>query len=898
MNMILHRTATILLAGLGAGWLTTTAHAAGQARADFRNLSSFRSADQQANPGVAGFQGYLNPANPAAPPPQGGNIILQECSFGQPFSPWYPSDTYGREIVASVTAALYPDTSEAATRQGIEASGKPLRYKWLLYQGTGTDVTAFDVTTVSGWFTQADRDAIVAQLAVLRQAVAASPLDTGLRSLLLDVYHDLAVAEMQAVKPKLAQLATFHLGLETLPLGKFIIDEEIRTYEEIVTTMGAAIASFGALLTEPLPDIDPSSFDAREPFGTPMGRYLFRREQPRRNNLPTSYANDSGIHEVPQPGPDGQPVTPGTLFTGYKDLNILLQIIGQRHRHLASLTRLRGLRKAPGDIAQARDDLARAAGADDTDLQVLKSWFPELFPPDLIALSQAERDAVSQLQTESGILASLNAIAAAHSELIGVTGFLNGSANVLGYDPNFLLLVQDQSGQIPPKESFDTLRDMLSGLNQPLTVALAKLTTARSAYQTFEEKVDRVAADIDAADAALADRYFAITGFEPDADPGFNLNDPNPNAGSELDGVLRRIAALDNRAVTRALLTQELQEQLRDDTEGTIAAAVGDALRKEAALLAAGEKYKKATSSAYEENIYWSRTGAAMQATYDTTADIVGVDMGVTPANWVEAGVDMAVIAAIGAANIGVQAKTADVLARNEQSIDYAGIDFTVTTETVDAALTVNQARQNLSALKREHIAHNLEIQADTSALAQAQAEKANLLAELARIVKRRDANVSAIRKKSYADPLHYHRAEAALIMADESFATAQRWLFFTLQALNYKWHGRFAMTEGGRTYDSHTVFKCRNAEELDDLLTQMVLWDQVRVTQTTNSPLITTRVSLRDHILARNPQRYDPADPTDPGTRVDDTQGEEPPYQAVPTLRYFRNLLAARYLD
>lgn len=896
MKTIFHRIAALLLTCLGGCWLVPGTHAAGQARADYRNLSSADPAIQQTNPGVTCFQGYLNPGNPAAPPPQGGAVVLQECAFAQPFSQWYPSDTYGRDVVASVNEALYPDTSGATTRQGIEAGGKPFRYKWLLYQSTGTDVTAFDVTTVSNWFTQADRDAIAVQILALKAAVAASPLDTALRNLLLDVYYDLVVAEMQAVKPKLAALAGFHLGLQVLPPGKFIIDEEIRTYEEIVTAMEAAIAQFGALLTEPFPNIDPSSFDARESFGTPMGRYIFQREQVRRDSTPTSYANDNGIHEVPQAGPGGQPVTPGTLFTGYKDLNALLQIIGQRKRHQASLARLYGIRKAPGDVAWARACLELATGADDTDLQVIKSWFPEMFPPDLNALTPAEHDKVTALQTESGVLASLNAIEVARSELMGMGGFLNGSANVLGFDPHFLLLVQDQSGQIPPRESFDTLRGMLSGLNQPLTVALAKLATATSTYQSFEEKVDRVAADIDDADDALADRFHAITGFEPDADPGFNLNAPNPNPGSELDGVLRTIEALDAQAQERKLLTVEIDGQLRADVAGTVAAAVGDAETKASALWAAGTTYKNNTKQAYREMIAMSATAAGAQAAYDTWVDAANTP---TATILLTGGTVAGITAVAGVANTVIQTAAATVIGIREKQIDYAGIDFTVTTETVDAALTVNQARQNLSTLKREQITHNLDIISDTNSLAQAQAERDGLLGELARIVTRRDGNVTAIRKKSYADPLHYHRAEAALVMADESFATAQRWMFYTLQALNYKWHGRFSTVEGARTYDSNTVFKCRNAGELDDLLTRMVLWDQVRVTQTTNSPLITTRISLLEHVLARNPQRHDPVNPSDPGTRADDTLDPKPPLlPSIPTLQYFRKVLAANYRD
>jgi hypothetical protein len=192
-----------------------------------------------------------------------------------------------------------------------------------------------------------------------------------------------------------------------------------------------------------------------------------------------------------------------------------------------------------------------------------------------------------------------------------------------------------------------------------------------------------------------------------------------------------------------------------------------------------------------------------------------------------------------------------------------------------------------------------LEAGADLQALSQAVARKSALLTELARIAKRRDINVKSIRKKSYADPLHYYRAESALIDADESFAAAQRWMFFTLQALNYKWHGQFAVEVGNKRYDTSTVFKARNASELDDPLTQMVQWYTTRVTQTSNSSIIYSRISLRDHVLARNPQRFNLTDSSDPKFRVDDTAS--PPPAMLPTVsteQYFRNLLTARYKE
>ncbi len=903
MKVVSNRILSALLVGFVSPFLILTAYATGQARADFQNLSSEQSTAQLQNPGVAFYGSYFNNTDD----PQNGSVVIEEATFGQAFSQWFPSGAYGSGIVAEVNDVLYPNTDDINTRTGIETSGKPFRYKWLLYEGTGTDVTAFDVTDLGDWFTQADRDAIRVQIAAMKKAVAASPLDTGLRTQLLDLYYDFAVAEMQIVKPLLAKLARFHLGLETLPSGKFIIDEEIETFEEIVAGFDQALEQYRDLIGIPFPGIDPSNFDSNEPFGTPMGRYVFIKEQRRRNTEPAEYANEEGVLEVPQPDltGEGPPSTPGILFNGgYKDLNALLQIMGQRKQHLASLARLRGIRKAPGDLAIARQYLDQAAGSDDTDLQLIKGWFPELFPPDLNALSQEEREALTTIQTNSGVLASLATIDAGRIDLMETSAFLNGSHNLLGFDPEFLLLVQDQTGQVPPKESFDTLREMLKGPNQPLTVALEKLGTelpptgAIGLYLNFQQKVDKVADDIDDLDDALDDRFFAITGFEPNAEPGFTLTNPNPTTGSELGGVLATIENLKVRQLARDSAFQELNSQLAESADGVKGAAVAaleSALNKEQALLLAGEKYKATTRPLYDEMIGASVKSATAQAAFDTVAATAGaIDYS---APW--SAVGAAVTAAAGTINTIIQADTTETIGRKEQAIDYAGIDFTVTTETVDAALVVNQARQELSSLKREQVATNLESLSDIAALQQAVAQKNGLLTELARIVTKRDENVAEIRKRSYADPLHYHRAERALVDADEAFVTAQRWMFYTLQALNYKWHGKFSITEESKTYDTSTVFKCRNAKELDDLLTQMTRWNDIRVTQTTDSPRIITRISLLEHVFARNPRRHDLVDPSDPGTRMDDTIKPKPSIlPLIPTLHYFRKLLSAKYTD
>lgn len=867
-------------------------HAAGQARADFRNLTSSQAATQAANPGVASFNGYIKGSQS-----QSGGAVLQECAFGQAFSQWFPSDTYAAPILTDVKEALYPVVTPSSTRVTIIGGAKPFRYKYLLHNGTGTDVTAFDPANMADWFTQDDRLKIDVEINKLKTAIAASPLDTGLRNLLLDIYYDLAVAEMQAAKPKLAELAKYHLGLSLPDSGEFIIDKEIATYLAIDTAYQSAITQFQSLLATPFPDIDPSSFDSRIPAGTPMGQYLFRVEQANRQSTPSKYANANGTQEVPQ-SVGGVLLTPGTLFSGYKDLKALLDLVGERHRHLAALSRLRGTRQATGDLALARQSIAKATGPDGTDLQIIKSWFPELFPPNLAALTPAQTTAYQLKQQQSGVLASLAGIEETRLDLLSVIPFLNGSANMLGYDPDFLLLAQD-SNTTNPRESYDVLRELLTkDSNAPLTVAVDKLDESRTLYEAFQEKAEKTADDIEAADVALKDRFVAITGFEPDASPGFDFQTPNPTPGSELGSALSTIEALHQQAETRKPITANFDELLAENADqakaGLALQSINLALAKEGAIDGAVSTYKTKAGKLYDSSTAAKVSSAVSQAATDAVYAAAGAAANNTPAGFIAAGA----MVHVGIANTIVQGITTGVIADNEKNIDFASVDLSASTSKADIALTVNQARLDLAALKRDQIANQLESGADLQALSQAVARKSALLAELARIAKRRDSNVISIRKKSYADPLHYYRAESALIDADESFAAAQRWMFFTLQALNYKWHGQFAIT-GTKRYDTSTVFKARNADELNDLLTQMVQWNTTRVTQTIDSPRIYSRISLRDHVLARNPQRFNLTESIDPGVRVDDTIDPPPAMlPAVSTEQYFRNLLTARYKE
>ncbi len=201
-------------------------------RPDFQNLSGPGTVSgRDPNPGLIWIQGQIRPIASA---PSDGAALLTEASFGQPFSPYVfsstsdPSNTYAAQIVAQVRSVLYPP--RGATRAQVLGSTTAFRYKWLLFSPNPGET---DVTThfqdMGNWFGDPERALVNQQILVLRDAIAVSPLDTGLRDLLLDCYYDLAVAEMQSAKKSLASLAAKNLGL-TLT-SPFVIDDEINIYE-------------------------------------------------------------------------------------------------------------------------------------------------------------------------------------------------------------------------------------------------------------------------------------------------------------------------------------------------------------------------------------------------------------------------------------------------------------------------------------------------------------------------------------------------------------------------------------------------------------------------------------------------------------------------------------------
>ncbi|MGY8687593.1 MAG: hypothetical protein ACKVHP_07655 [Verrucomicrobiales bacterium] len=274
----------------------------------YKNTTSKNAVVQAKNPWITFFSGLIqDPDNDLAgdgDPPTDGTRKLNMVSFGQPFASYIPYRTFADDVLNNgfgeldaVNDKLYP-TNLSQTTSMIKASDAAFRYKYVVYgsdpDNPGQIINLFNETFADDdgnsnpLWGDAERTMVDEQLDVLWAALAHSPLDVDLRETLLEAYYDRSVVEMQFARKRLAKLSSIRLGIQ-LP-GEFIIDEEIRTYREMITITQGVLEDYGELLSKRMNGIDPGSFDTAAPSGAPLGYYVFTRAQPTRNQTQSRFA--------------------------------------------------------------------------------------------------------------------------------------------------------------------------------------------------------------------------------------------------------------------------------------------------------------------------------------------------------------------------------------------------------------------------------------------------------------------------------------------------------------------------------------------------------------------------------------------------------------------------------
>jgi hypothetical protein len=224
-----------------------------------------------------------------------------------------------------------------------------------------------------------------------------------------------------------------------------------------------------------------------------------------------------------------------------------------------------------------------------------------------------------------------------------------------------------------------------------------------------------------------------------------------------------------------------------------------------------------------------------------------------------------------------------------ESQLDAASILYNTKLALADQELVVQQNALEIGALEREVLSNHLQINSNTNALAQAQADRLALLREVERIEANFKDSRASIASGYAADPIHFQRAQASLLLADASFRRAQLWLFITCRALEYKWQERFsyANPQIGESLDIGSIFKARNSLELRRIYQNMEFFNDDRENSSGTRRDDLATISLSDHVLTPNPKDFNRdfgAFPLDNGRRVNPLTNE--PFDKVDHFR------------
>jgi hypothetical protein len=240
---------------------------------------------------------------------------------------------------------------------------------------------------------------------------------------------------------------------------------------------------------------------------------------------------------------------------------------------------------------------------------------------------------------------------------------------------------------------------------------------------------------------------------------------------------------------------------------------------------------------------------------------MAGVD-GVSTA--ASAGGTVALIAVSGIVNEVLQGIGAARTKIREQELEYASATYDADLAKLDAESAKLAAQKELNDAEREQIGIALENKDALSIQAQEIARRSNLLRELERIQQQMDAGASSLHDRYYADPVHYLRAQNNMILADEAFREAQRWTFFTLRALEFKWNKDFVISWLGKDWDATSIFKLRNFSELQQLVGALEEFNRINLIGFNREPFVDV-ISLKKDLLAPfagtgtdNGQRFD----------------------------------------
>ena len=732
-------------------------------------------------------------------------VSLQSSSLGQPFAPHIPYPGFISETLNRARAELYYD--KAPTQEAKDAAA--FRYKALLYErknvGAETYIRARFKRIEDFWDCAARERAHQAANGVIG-ALRYAPWNRELRWALLDIYYDVAVAEKALAQEKHVAVAEIMLEPKESAPGESLIDKEIVALEETLPLYRGALAGYMKVMRHTY-GVDPADYEANPEFqGEPFGSHLFRQEAPLRSPLAALFKNadDEWVLPLDATAGDKQPL----LFEGYKDVTLLFDLLREYLRTAEQLSKSYLMRGKPSDLERAERLVGAALLATWVEGNALVAMFPEI------------REKGGPIDPRSGLKEAVTGWRHSYSALSHIRGFLSGNTNLLGFDDGFLVLPQSVIKGDPASEFFQSYDHLSKFLKEgPLQRAIDAYTKAGGNYKNFRDRHDQLAQQFSDRAEHYDEKLREIVGVRPD-EPGYGQ--PAGNEGGEISRQLLNIKQSRLRMKKNHQEIENLEEEIRIEIQRRgEEAGINDAIKQ--VYLKYGNKGANLTeeiakvneSQAFWRNVVSSLAPIAALGATAATGGAAAPFLFAAAAGgaWLNAPWDASKEGKKGRLQAQkdrlaaqerakVQSKYDDLSDRNSRAfirtrlLRMSMLDL----ESAEAAIGMRQGLQRLAALYLEK-----------EDLERRKAESNEKLAD-----------------RYFADPSHRLLKNSAVLRAETAFADAQRWMFLTIRAAEYKWNQAFEHTmAGGVTFTRASLFGTRNARELDDLFGALEEWQK-----------------------------------------------------------------------
>lgn len=661
--------------------------------------------------------------------------------------------------VPQIRALLYQPDAE--TFPDGDPTAAAFRYRTRLYQEDDEGIRPLH-ELMSDFYDEAERLRALEAESLLRHSIALFPEVPELEELLLDIHYDRTVAEAILLGELGQETERARFGpplANPPPANGFIIDNEILLFRDLIADSKSAMAGYFGLLSD----------DLGSPGDPPRGYTLFRDLVPDRGLMAATYDDGEG---------GAEPVTEeAVLFSGYKDLVLLFELLRDHGRAAHSLARLLVARDAPGDLDEARTLIAESERFLYLQGRLLESIFPELPGP----------------EDPSGLTQAIAGWSSALESLGNLRQIIAGEANLLGFAPDFLMLIENFTG--PGSDifdSFDVFKERLSlnTLDSTLRRARDRLQTARETYDQFRGYENQIIEQLDNATTSFGDRLFEIVGARPG---DLNYSDiPNANPGSDLDQQYRSIQLA-------RLKIQRNQTEI-DNLAQEVQIEVNRAADVSAVFMKYGDKQANIT-----ERIGHIR---ATQAAANALADVFSAEKILT-------GASVAVLLN-GAVQTGAEVGIGNLEAEKERLAAAEQAEI----EGINSAARVKTLLLGMHTLAVDSAEAALLMRQEIARMAALYREKSELESRIAE-------RTSGLASRYFADPVHRLAADWRMIEANLGFEDAQRWLFFMVRALEFKWNTPFSgFAHDGRTWSANTLYMLRNADELEAFFNAMTTFD------------------------------------------------------------------------